>query len=251
MDWQDGRLLVEITAQIQINGRRRPTAPYETERRIDEAADELILDQLLPVQYDHQHTLADLLENDVSLFPHLRAAVSAREKLSAIQSRNLQELTVRYSVPVVPELTSLLVTYDRPLPLPSRLLWTPTTSFSGMVIYVPQRLEVRGGETSAVQPALFPRILDEELNVLFERGTMHPEALAEIGSIVYVGDFDDPALERRAGAAPLRIMARELFGIAPADIIVSEEDAATLLYSPSAAEILRNGRIVVVSPGLN
>ncbi len=251
MDWENGRLLVEITSPIQASSRRRPTAPYETERRIDEAADELILDELLPLQYDHQRTLADVLERDVSLFADLRAAVSAREKLSVIQSRNLQELTVAYAVPVVPELTTRLVSYDTPLPLPRRLVWTPTTSFSGLVIYVPQQLEVRGAGTSALQPALFPRILDEGLKVLFERGTMLPEAFANGGSIVYVEEFGDPAVERRAGPAPLRVIARELFGIEPADIIISDGDAATLLYSPSAAHILRNGRIVVVAPRPN
>ncbi len=77
-----------------------------------------------------------------------------------------------------------------------------------------------------------------------------PEALAQWGKVGYSQAIDDPSLDLRVGALPLRLAARGVFGSASTDIVISTEGARQLLALPENIALLREGRIVIVYESL-
>jgi hypothetical protein len=48
------------------------------------------------------------------------------------------------------------------------------------------------------------------------------------------------------GSNPLRILAREVFGLNPTDPVIDREDALKILSSENNRRLLREGRVVLV-----
>jgi hypothetical protein len=56
----------------------------------------------------------------------------------------------------------------------------------------------------------------------------------------------DEELERLVGPNPLRILAREVYGLRPTDPVIDIEDANTILANENNRRLLREGRVAVV-----
>ena len=89
------------------------------------------------------------------------------------------------------------------------------------------------------------------MNLVLDRSLVAPEALSGKDG----GGGRSPRLRlglgveagARVGADPMRVMALELFGDSRTDYVISREDALRILSSPGNRELLRQGRVVVVS----
>jgi hypothetical protein len=100
------------------------------------------------------------------------------------------------------------------------------------------------------RPALFPRIWDEQMNLLLDKGMCAPESLARWGMVGYSQAVDDPAADLRVGNVPLRLAARGVFGDNDTDIVISMDGARQLLALPENIALLQTGRIVIVYDSL-
>jgi hypothetical protein len=146
------------------------------------------------------------------------------------------------------EAAKLYLSHSTPSPLPQPLEWTATKAWSGIVITAEGPLPVHGeaGETDRLSPGLFPRIFDADMNLIVDRSTVDPESLLRQGPLAYATAFG--AAERsRVGDTPLRIRARELFGINRTDLVISREDALRILSSAEGRKLVATGRILVVT----
>jgi hypothetical protein len=109
------------------------------------------------------------------------------------------------------------------------------------------------GTNGVVQarPALFPRLFDENMSVILEKGMCAPEALAAWGMVGYATSLDDPVVLQRAGALPLRLVARGVFGDNSTDIVIPTEAALQLLTLQQNIELLREGKVVIIYDSLD
>ena len=130
--------------------------------------------------------------------------------------------------------------------LDAPLGYSPSRAYTGILIYAGDELPVRGERVSGkLRPCLFPRIYDEDMRIVLERGKVDPEVLAERGPVGYARATTTKA-EDRIGEDPLRIMAVAVFGTNRTDVILSREDADRIFALPENRELVRQGKVLVV-----
>ncbi len=125
--------------------------------------------------------------------------------------------------------------------------YAASRAFTGLVIHARGPLPVVGtGTTATLRPALFPRIWDENMDLVLEKGQVRASSLSAWGMVGYLDRLDEEAIRGRAGTDPLRVAARAVFGKLPVDVVIPVEAARQLLSVPQNVEALRLGRICIV-----
>jgi hypothetical protein len=84
------------------------------------------------------------------------------------------------------------------------------------------------------------------MRTIVERNLLYPDALRAWGAVGYATSLGDPTIEARAGSAPLRIIAAEIFGSRRTDVIISNEDALKILGSPENRKLAQEGKVVFI-----
>jgi hypothetical protein len=129
------------------------------------------------------------------------------------------------------------------------LLWPGTTTASGPVaeaasgVYTGIVIDARG---LALQPALFPRILDEDGQVLYAPESVQAEVAMQQGYVAYTRVIDSSQVESRVGKNALLLRARSAAGPARVNVIMSRE-AGPQLQHAAIRLLLAHGRVIIVA----
>jgi hypothetical protein len=109
--------------------------------------------------------------------------------------------------------------------------------FSGLVI------DARG---TGAQPALAPRILDEEGQEAYSVAYVEGKDLADQGIVVYVPDVSSAQAHPRVTSKPLVVKAVRATGTTKADLVISDADAQTIHGVPEHYRFLEKAQVLVV-----
>ena len=122
----------------------------------------------------------------------------------------------------------------------------PSADFSGIVIYVDNQLPMYGKQSNgAFSPSLFPRIFDEELNLVVGPLMVDPETIRKAGTVGYQTLSDSLDLAR-IGQNPLRLKARGIFGTNNTDLIISTREADKILSRQNNLDLITQGKILII-----
>jgi hypothetical protein len=248
VDWKAGALGVTVARSLSPAISATPRAQADAEAAIDSSFLGLLFGAISPVIFDSGHTMGDLLSSNAGFFSWMNSLGSA-----AVKDR----------LSLTPDFTTLVAHYTFPLfgnggigapfypaqdaPIPRRLGYVPTKAFTGLVVYAGDKLPSVGesGERYAA-PALFPRLFDQDMNIVLDRSMVKPEILSKWGMVGYTDVIDDNEILLRAGREPLRIAARAVFGTNGTDLVISNEAAHQLLTLSENLEMLKEGKILVI-----
>ncbi|PKL23946.1 MAG: hypothetical protein CVV47_11800 [Spirochaetae bacterium HGW-Spirochaetae-3] len=246
VDWTIGVLRADVELDLAAAGIRLPSGRSQAERSLEEAVPDLVRGAALSVELDSYRTVADSL-TDGTLDPAaFEAFLGAGRRIKSSLSRDLGRLVASYEWKLA-DLASLYVRHSVPIDLPAPDRYAPTRAYTGIVVYAKGEYGVRGEHRDGkLRPCLFPRLYDEAMHPLVERNLLYPDALRAWGAVGYATGLSDPIVEARAGAAPLRIMASQIFGSHRTDAIINADDALKILGSPENRELARQGKIVFV-----
>ncbi len=252
MDWEHGLLSVEITRDLDPSTDSLPRAKGDAETEIEARLAPLLVEALSAVQLDSARSFGDLLSADPIIFSSIRERALSASRDALFLSSDFSRLIARYSVPFFGERgIAAALAHGKEAPIRKRLGYTPSRPFTGLLISAQGKLPLSGKSAEgALEPALFPRLFDQEMNVVLEKAMVSPEAIARWGMVGYAGSLDDDVVFTRAGPNPLRIAARAAFGKSPTDIVISSEAARQLLTLDQNIALLREGKIVVVYESL-
>ncbi|HUX22262.1 MAG TPA: hypothetical protein VMW69_13550, partial [Spirochaetia bacterium] len=178
VDWQHNKITIDATVDVSSLGAMLPDARSKAQELIRKDRATMIDRALFGIQADSFHTVGDLAASSPQVLTALQGLIGAPDEQYAKMSSDLTGVTVRYQVPIFPNLGQIFVNQVRPNP-PSQLLsYVPTTVFSGIVIYAKGKLPIHG-ETreGSLVPSLFPRIWDQNMDLLASANTIDPEVL--------------------------------------------------------------------------
>lgn len=254
-DWTNSTLRLTVSTRLEPQGRNGAAASWEAQRRLDDLYQYQLLERLYRVPVDSQRTIGQYIEEDPSIATELLRRAANADRGVPYASRDLSHLLRDYTVRVFPDLAEIFVRHESPFRMEEVVRWLPTRRYTGVVIYAGEPLPIRGELTrdgdpqyADIEPALFPEIFDSDFRPVLQQDMLHTDWIRRWGIVAYTESFDETQWIDRIGNNPLRIMAEQIFGVRPSDIIVSVNDADRLLASSHNREILRQGRIVVIVP---
>lgn len=253
IDWPAGSISVEVTHDLDPSTASLLRAKADAETDIDARLPDFLARVISPVQVDSSHTFADLLQADAGLFARVSDLALGARRTGLFLSADFSALVARYTVPLFGDqgiASPLFPSHEAPF---RRTIGDVTTrKYTGLVIFARGALPAAGAPRDLVaRPAVFPRIWDEQMNLVLDRGMCSPDALAKWGMVGYTQRLDDATAELRVGALPLRLSARGVFGSTPTDLIISTDGARQLLALPENVALLREGRVVIIYENLN
>lgn len=247
-DWSGGMLRWELVLPLPDGGRILPSTRMEMEREIDRYFPALFLESLLPLVLDSRTSILDRMAEDPDLRGELVNLADRASKNYSHYTADFSAWRCAFSMPVYPDLVELFIRHDQAFLPDRRISAEPTAAYTGILIYVEDRLPVHGLFSDArLERALFPRVLDRELDTVIDSSMVRPAVLASSGMVAYLPPDRMSEAAGRVGATPLRISARALFGTHHTDMVIPDEAARQILSSESNINLIREGRIAVIA----
>ncbi|HEY9593380.1 MAG TPA: hypothetical protein VHE79_02825 [Spirochaetia bacterium] len=253
VDWASAALQVEITRDLDPSTASLVRAKADAETDVDGRLPDLLARAISTVQVDSSHLYGAYLQSDPGLFARVSDLAEAARLVGLSLSGDFSRLVARYDVPLFGDAGIATPLFpSQASPIRRRLGDVTTRKYTGLLIFAQGPLPEAGtSRMTRARPAVFPRIWDEQMNLVLDRTMCSPESLARWGMVGYAQSLDDPAADLRVGALPLRLSARGVFGDTPTDIVISTDGARQLLALPENIAFLREGRIVIVYDSLN
>lgn len=252
VSWSAGELVLEASHALEAGTPSLVRAKADAQADLEARVSPFLLAALGPVPLDSSRTVGEAAAADAPFFASLHQLACTARPAAVFLSPKLDRLVVRWVFPLFGArgVTAALAP-ERESPVRRPLGWSASRAFTGLVIYAREALPSIGtGATAVLRPALFPRIWDENMDLVLEKSHLHAPALAAGGMVGCLDRLDEEAIFARAGPDPLRVAARAVYGTIPVDVVISVEAARQLLAVPQNVEALRQGRICIVYASL-
>ena len=253
VDWIRGELKAQAGYALAQAGIRLPAGRTMAEEILLEAYPRLLRPYLLSLRVDSNAATGDLLERGEFDLEELDSLIRDAEKTPPALSPDLAGMTGRYTVSME-KISAFLSRRSNAAEPPIPMIPVQTADYTGIIIIADTELPIHGRRALALaEPCLFPKIWDTDMNLVYERNMMPAgQAKLMVRYTVPENIFRptpsglDGELAALVGPYPLRIIARELFGISPTDPVIHREDALKILSSENNRRLLREGRVVLV-----
>ncbi len=251
-DWESARVTLSVSRALDPSIPSIQRAQAEAEAAIDAAFTGLLLQSLAPLVIDSSSTVGSLAGSDPAFFSWIQGLARAARKETFNLSSDFKKAIAGYSLPLFTDKGIASPLFPGQVSAVGRRLgFVPTREFTGLLIYAMDPLPVVGGaEEQRAAPALFPRLFDEEMNVVFEKGMCAPAALGKWGMVGYADSVDDPAVLVRCGTQPLTVVARAVFGRNRTDLVIPTRAVRQILALEENRKLLRDGKVLIIYPSL-
>lgn len=244
MDWATG--IFRIQATMPLEAGKSPDDHPRAIEALERDLKPLAVGEFSMLAWDNRGTLENLMSRNPAARTHVEElALSLSREWSRI-SDDYKQIEAAYIIDLSREIPLIFPNSSREEhpAIPPGWRAVPEDDWTGIVIYVPEELPVRGtGLTAGVIPALRARILTDSLEVLTD------SAIEGSGTLSYLSIDERIRAEELVGRRPFRTMARGLYGDFPSDIILSEDDTSDILASESGRRALAEGRIIILLDG--
>jgi hypothetical protein len=258
LEWDKMEISAQLSLGLKSAGLALPTGRTQAEELIGAEYLALIRPLILSIPVDSSSFVGDYVASpdaggtgSFSLYEAEEFALSARTVPPAM-SPDMSSMRAAYTISLG-GLSARFIKNPRPVPPPRLIASRPARAYTGVLIIAGGELPLHGTNRKArVLPCLFPKIWDSAMNLIYDKSMLEsPETvMVHYGSEESIfGDSPSglsPELTALVGDRPLRILAREVFGIRPTDLVIDEEDARILITGEENRELLRRGRVLIV-----
>ena len=252
VEWDRMEINAEIRLDLAAAGLRLPSGRLQGESILATEYLRLIRPEIMGMQVDSSSTVADLvLRGEWSLSALENLALLAHAVPPAL-SPGLDTMLGRYTLGIS-GIGGAFVRHRQPVDVPRTLTPVTAPAYTGILIVAVDRQRIHGRETAAlVRPALFPKIWDERMSLVFERNMLDPAVDTMVRYFPMEAIFSggpsgiSPELASVVGERPLRIFASGVFGEVPTDPIISREDSLLIISTPENRALLRSGRVAFI-----
>lgn len=241
MDWSTGHF--ELSATRALDSGMSPSDHPQALKALERELPPYVMKELGRLAWNREGTLQQNMDKNPSLRTFIEIIADSMDMEWSRLSEDQKSVEASYSLEledILPEIipsTGVEELSEKPI----GWVAVPEDDWTGILIYVPENLPVRGTGLSAdIHPALFARILSDSLEVLTDPLMGNRQLLS------YRNIQDRDKTESSVGRRPYRVMAREIYGDYPCDIILSKEDTRRILAADSGRQALTEGRIAIL-----
>ncbi len=246
IDWGNGIITIDITTAGDTPW-TKPSSRYNMDRLISKRAPVLSAEAVSDITLDSLDTIGSAILNNTSLYGNLLNLTEIVGKTFSTASEDSKSLTVRYNIPIFPDIASLFINQKIANPVPIDLRYKATVDFTGIIIYAGELLPLLGtNKRTNLIPSVFPKIYDENLNIILDLSMVEPEYLQRWGTAGFSFDENKEYYGDRVGIYPLRTMAKAIFGKNKTDLIIPERAIRELLSNDHNRKLLAEGRVLII-----
>jgi len=254
IDWAPGEVNIEASFNLAQAGIRLPTGRFMGEEILREAHPRLLRPYLFSLVLDSNSTIRDLVNRGEVSLEELDTLSQGSGKNPPSLSADLTRMIGRYTVNIE-KISAFLTRNRRAVEAPVPLIPAGAADYTGIIIIADEELPVRGRKTNVLAgPCLFPKIWDTNMNLVYDINMFEnsrKEGALMVRYTVPENIFRptpsglEGELAALTGPYPLRILAREVFGINQTDLIITRDDALKILSTGNNRRLLREGRVVL------
>lgn len=245
MDWRTGQL--NVLATQALGSDMLPEAHPRALATLERGLSALLINEISDLPWNRFGKLKKYIDRVPSSMDSIEQLAESLNKEWSRISEDRKVVEAFYTLNLTELLPEFFPATDK-LSLPRTPVgWIPIPEddWTGIVIYVPENTLIWGtGISLPPRPALYARILSDNLSVLFD------PAKSESGFLSYHDVANRSEIDSLVGRRPYRTMARGLYGEFPCDIVLSDEDAKRILSSDSGREALSKGRVAILLDSL-
>lgn len=246
VNWNTLQFTSDIRYDVQQSGIPVPSGKRVISNRISVQLPILIKDPLLALPVDSVYTLEDMVRNGSITLARITDIIEETSLSPVVFTQQGSSVQTQHTLDLH-KIGSALVRHSVSNPTKEPIEQVSSRPYSGIIIDARGALPVHGEYVAANGiPCFFPTIWDENMDRLYDKNTADP-AVAQTQGIVQYGYTDDISLYAdRIGTDPLRIIAREIYGVNRTDPVISRSDALKILSVPENRELLTQGKIVIL-----
>lgn len=250
-NWREKQLEILITSSLDDTNRPLPSLKFSIETEIKQNLPYILLEGIELLTIDSRTKGEIFIEKHPDVITSVFNLSQELVRVSSLFASNFKTLTIKYTLDIYPYIAELFIQHTRTTRLTPKLDFIPSADFTGIVIYVDEKLPMFGKQSNgSFKPSLFPRIFDEKLNLLMGPLMVDPDIILSFGTIGYQTLTDSLDLER-TGLNPLKLKARGIFGINNTDLLISERDADKILSRQKNLDLIKQGKILIIFNDLN
>ena len=230
VDWTDGALLSRASA----TGSTRRGAGVATSQAAIQAARQGLLRLFGQVRLDASQMLGPVIAQAEARRQEVEALMA---QAAVVETRYLPGGTVETAVQLsfAGRLTALF--------LPASSAVTPDDAPKTEAVHTGVVIDARG---LAIQPALFPRIVDERGQTLYAPESVDMEAAVQQGYVAYAKAFDQAPAQARIGERPLVLRALRVAGDTRVDLVLSNAEATRMRDYAATRRLVQQCRVLIV-----
>ncbi len=249
VDWKSDNLVIDVSHNMPVKKFPFPRAKAISLNAVETAISGIFLKVVMSVRADSYYSIGDLARRDRDVLDGLISLSLSGKIDSSYISDEMNVFHARYIFPLYGNGGIINIFYfpQNPYPVNEYLGFEPTRDFTGYVIYAKGRMMSHGKHGSyVVNPAIFIKIFDEDMNVVLEKEMCYSSYLKRWGMVAYTDSDNEDPYKERIGDFPLRIKAYGIFGKNSTDIVIPNEVARKILVSSKNIEKMREGRILLI-----
>lgn len=206
----------------------------------------LIKDPLLSLPVDSSKKLGDTVLQDTLSLEEITQIIQDGKKTAPVYSNKNDSIIINHTIKLN-DISSKLVKHSIPYKPESPIEKTASRVYTGIIIDARGILPVQGEfVTSTGNPCLFPKVWNEDMELLYEKNIENSKTAKEKGIVSYHWSSDENLYRDRIGNDPLRITAKKIFGINRTDPVISNKDALKILSIDENRELLKQGRVIIL-----
>lgn len=206
----------------------------------------LIKDPLLSLPVDSSLKLGDTVLQDTLSLEEITNIIQDGKQSASVYSNEKDSIIINHTIKLN-DISSKLVKHSFPYKPNSPIEKTATRKYTGIIIDARGVLQVQGEfVTSTGNPCLFPKVWNEEMELIYEKNIEDSKVAKELGIVNYHWSSDENLYRDRIGNDPLRITAKKIFGINRTDPVISKKDALKILSLDENRELLKQGRVIIL-----
>ncbi|MFQ5754108.1 MAG: hypothetical protein ACE5HI_19130, partial [bacterium] len=266
VDWE--RYVIRSTGNSSIISRERTASQkIQALESAKLAAKENLLKAIKALNFDTNSKVNDALRRKALSASHLESVV---QRFTIVDTRSMSDMSVDVDIelPLTGDLFSMLLpknTGNEPLRLNSKPL-CPTCGQpwpegkpvpEGIKLIIPSEgFTSNGGKPYTglvidarqlnVNPAILPKIINEDGKEIYGIGYVNRDVAVESGILAYEKELNEALKSERVGSEPLFIRGLRATGDLRANIIISNNDAVLIHAAAKSQNFLQDCRVVIV-----
>ncbi|TYT77678.1 OmpA family protein [Treponema phagedenis] len=245
-DWENTTIDSKISLDINKEALHLPADRNTALARIHQESPRLMKDVYLSVLVDSSNRMGDYLAEKQITMNDINKLIEEGTETPAAFSQDLKDLTL-YHQAKLGKAGELFVKHSVPYKPAVPPSSTVSKVYSGILIDARGNLPVHGEyETETLQPCLFPKVWDTDMNLIYEKNMVLPAIAKKQGIIRYASALNEKDYRDIIGVNPLRIVARGVFGQNRTDPIIAGSDAAQILAKPENLKLLEEGKLIII-----